>query len=139
MPGLFDQLRYEKLISDFGLDQATSRIGVSRVLPSSCLQHYRSAENVTGNKIYLILEIELNSHATSYKLHRALELPVPIHSTVSFSSNYSGREAPSLKICLVCVCVCVCVCRFFGVATFALWTLICSRPDDTYFVVSRTV
>ena len=29
--------------------------------------------------------------------------------------------------------------RFFGVADFALWTLIGSRPDDTFFVVSRTV
>ena len=30
-------------------------------------------------------------------------------------------------------------CRFFGLADFALWTLIGSRPDDTLFVVSRTV
>ena len=29
--------------------------------------------------------------------------------------------------------------RFFGVADFALWTLIGSRPRDTFFVVSRTV
>ena len=26
--------------------------------------------------------------------------------------------------------------RFFGVADFALWTLIGSRPDNTFFVVS---
>ena len=38
----------------------------------------------------------------------------------------------------VFLCVCVCV-IFFGVADFALWTLIGSWPDDTFFVVSRTV
>ena len=30
-------------------------------------------------------------------------------------------------------------CRFFGVADCVLWTQIGSRPDDTFFVVSRTV
>ena len=37
----------------------------------------------------------------------------------------------------VCLFVCLFVCS--GVADFALWTLIGSRPDDTFFVVSRTV
>ena len=46
---------------------------------------------------------------------------------------YSGREAPSLKMGAVFFC------QFLGVADFALWTLIGLRPDDTFFVVSRTV
>ena len=38
------------------------------------------------------------------------------------------------SVCLfVCLFACLLAfCRFFGVAYFALWTLIGSRPDDTY-------
>ena len=36
--------------------------------------------------------------------------------------------------------VCLFVCLFvFSFTDFALWTLIDSRPDDTFFVVPRTV
>ena len=50
---------------------------------------------------------------------------------------YSGREAPSLKMGLVCFLFLSS--SFLGFADFALWTLIGSRPDDMFFVVSRTV
>ena len=59
--------------------------------------------------------------------------------------NYSGREAPSLKMQSVCLFVFFLFffCFFLGgggpFADFALWTLIGSRPDDTFFFVSRTV
>ena len=42
----------------------------------------------------------------------------------------AGWEASSQKIGLV---------FFLGLADVALWTLISSRPDDRFFVVSRTV
>ena len=46
--------------------------------------------------------------------------------------NYSGHEAPSLKI--------HCLKKYiFPFADFALWMLIGLWPDDTFFVVSRTV
>ena len=43
--------------------------------------------------------------------------------------NYSSREAPSHKIGSAFLFFDVLLCRF------ALWTLIGSRPDDTYFSV----
>ena len=43
--------------------------------------------------------------------------------------NYSGREAPSHKMGSLCFY------SFFSFADFALWTLIGSWPDDTFFVV----
>ena len=60
--------------------------------------------------------------------------------------NYKDREAPRLKIHSVCLFVCLLVCLLFCVfffvfsfTDFSFWTLIGSRPDDTFFVVSRTV
>ena len=40
---------------------------------------------------------------------------------------------------VVVVVVVVFFLLFFSFANFALWTLIDSWPDDTFFVVSRTV
>ena len=50
---------------------------------------------------------------------------------------YSGQEAPSLKMGSVFLFVRF-LSFFFGIADFALWMLIGLRPDDTFFVVSRT-
>ena len=45
---------------------------------------------------------------------------------------YLGREAPSLKMHYFFL-------FFSSFADLAQWTVIGSRPDDTFFVVSRTV
>ena len=56
--------------------------------------------------------------------------------------------APTLKMGSVCLFVCLFVCFclffvvvvvFFGLADFALWTLIDSRPYGMFFVVPRTI
>ena len=58
-----------------GLDQAASRTVLECVECYSVLV-CNTIEALTGSKRYLMLEIELNSHTTSYKLH--CNLPVPI-------------------------------------------------------------